>query len=66
MRFFRCLQKLLGVPLRLGKLLRLGLPLVPLRLSQVFKKMLKPVLATRFILQDMFPTHCFDRFALHL
>ena len=62
MRFFRCLQKRLGVPLRLGKLLRLGVPLrlgkllrlgvplVPLRLSQVFKKMLKPVLATRFVL----------------
>lgn len=55
MRFIRRLQKHLGVPLRLGKLLRLGVPLVPLRLGQVFKKMLKPVLATRFVLQDMFP-----------
>lgn len=50
MRFIQCLQKRLGLPLRLGKLLRLGVPLVPLRLSQVFKKMLKPVLATRFVL----------------
>jgi len=30
--------------------LRLGVPLVPLRLGQVFKKMLEPVLATRFVL----------------